>query len=199
MKRGYWRKLPKDKRQKIVLICIVTLVALVGAVQFYALKNWSALTDTKKQIAKLNDQINEGERKTRQATQDVAHRGEVKSFVDAQYAAMISGDPFAWVVRELSLLAEQEPVHVAALHPGDKIETKLGTPSYSTRIEFSGTYDQIGAYVRDLENRFPTSEIQSLTVAGGPDDNGRHEATVDIALRVQPTRASEKSETKKTS
>src|ERR1700722_8401743 len=136
MKRGYWQKLPKDKLQKIVLICIVTLVVLVGTVQFYLLKNWSTLTETKNQIAKLDDQIREGERKTRQATQDVAHRTQVKALVETQRAAMISGDPFAWVVRELSLLAEQEPVHMDGLHPAGKIEMKTGTPLYSTRIEF---------------------------------------------------------------
>ncbi len=199
MKRGYWRKLPKDKLQKIVLICIVTLVALVGTVQFYALKNWSELTETRDQITKLNDQIREGDRKTRQAAQDVGHRTQVKAFVETQRAAMISGDPFAWVVRELSLLAEQEPVHMEGLHPGGKIEIKSGSPSYSTRIEFSGTYDQIGDYVRDLENRFPTSEIQTLSVAGSHDDKGRHEAALEIAFRVQPTHASEKLEAKKTS
>ncbi len=199
MKLAYLRKLPKDKLQKIVLICIVTLVSLVGTIQFYALKNWSALTDTKDQIEKLSDKIREGERKTRQATQDTAHRAEVKAFVETQRAAMISGDPFAWVVRELSLLAEQEPVHMGALHPAGKIDTKSGSPTYSTRIDFSGTYDQIGAYVRDLENRFPTSEIQTLAVAGSADDKGLHEAVIEIALRVQPTHASEKLQTKKTS
>lgn len=199
MKRGYWRKLPKNKLQKIVLICIVTLVVLVGTVQFYALKNWSELTETRNQIEKLNDQIREGERETRQATLDVAHRAEVKAFVATQRAAMITGDPFAWVVRELSLLAEREPVHIGGLHPAGKIEMKSGSPSYSTRIDFSGTYDQIGAYVRDLENRFPTSEIQSLSIAGSHDDKGRHDAVAEIAFRVQPTHASEKAEAKKTS
>jgi hypothetical protein len=199
MKRGYWRKLPKDKQQKIMLICIVTLIALSGVVQFYVLKNWNALADTKKQIAKLDDQIRQAERDVRQATHDVAHRAEVKSFVETQYAAMITGDPFAWVVREISLLAEQEPVHMVALHPGGKIETKSGGPTYSTRIEFSGTYDQIGAYIRDLENKFPTSEIQSLAVAGSRDGKGGLEAVVEIALCVQPTHAPEKLGAKKTS
>jgi hypothetical protein len=199
MKRGYWQKLPKDKLQKIVLICIMTLIALVGTVQFYVLKNWSALTDTKSQIAKLNDQVHEGERKTQQAAQDVAHRTEVKSFVEAQRAAMVSGDPFAWVVREISLLAEQEPVHMDGLQPAGKIEMKTGGPLYSARIEISGTYDQIGAYVRDLENRFPTSEIQNITVTGSSGDKGRHEAALEIVLHVQPTRASAKLEAKKVS
>jgi len=199
MNLGYLRKLPKDKQQKIVLICIVMLVALAGVVQFYVLKNWNTLADTKKQIAKRNDQIHQAERDARQAAHDVAHRAEVKSFVETQSAAMISGDPFAWVVRELSLLAEQEPVHMAGLHPGGKSETKSGSSSYSIRIDFSGTYDQIGAYVRDLENKFPTSEIQSLSIAGSPDDKGRHDTSLEIALRMQPAHATEKLGAKKKS
>ena len=136
---------------------------------------------------------------TREGSWGVGHRAGVKACVETQRAAMITGDPFAWVVRELSLLAEQEPVHVGGLHPAGKIEIKSGGPSYSTRIDFSGTYDQIGAYVRDLENRFPTSEVQTLSVAGNHDDKGRHEATLEIALRVQATHANEKVEAKKTS
>ena len=198
MKHGYWSKLSKDKQQKIVLICILLLITLSGVVQFYVLKNWNALVDTKKKIAKLGDQIHQAERDAQQAARDVAHRAEVKSFVEVQRAKMVSGDPFAWAVREFSLLAEQEPVHVVGLHPGGKVETKLGSPSYTTRIEFSGTYDEIGVYVRDLENKFPTSEIQSFSVGGSRDDKGRHEAAIDIALAVLPAHAGEELGAKKT-
>jgi len=48
MNLGYLRKLPKDKLQKIVLICIVMLVALAGVIKFYVLKNWHAFVDAKK-------------------------------------------------------------------------------------------------------------------------------------------------------
>ena len=199
MKLGYLSKIPKDKQQKIVLIFIVTLIGLAGVVQFYVLKNWNALADTKKQIVKLNDQISQAERGARQAAQDVVHRAEVKSFVETQQAKMVSGDPFAWVVREISLLAEQEPVHIVGLHPGGKVETKLGSPTYSARIEFSGAYDEIGTYVRDLENRFPTSEVQSFSVGGSRDDKSRHEASLEITLAVLPTHASPELGAKKTS
>ena len=66
-------------------------------------------------------------------------------------------------------------------------------------FSFTGTYDEIGTYVRDLENRFPTAEIQSLSVTGGSDDKGRHTATLEIALGIQPAHASQKLEAKKTS
>jgi hypothetical protein len=199
MKKGYFSKLPKDKLQKVVLICVLSLIAVVGVVQFYLLKNWSALAETQVGIAKLQDQIQQADRKARSAAQDVAHRAEAKAFVEAQWATMVTGDPFAWVVREISLLAEQHPVHVGGLHPGSKAESDGKSKSlvYKTRIEFSGTYDQIGVFVRDLENRFPTSEIESLSVSGSADDKGEHTGSLDIGLRMQPPEPAKKTEAKK--
>lgn len=199
MKRGFWSKLPKEKLQKVVLICVVTVIALAGVVQFYVLKNWSALAETRASIVKLNDQIRQAEREASNARQDVAYRAEVKSFVEVQRATMITGDAFAWVVREISLLAEQHPIRVGALHPGSKAEADGNSKAqiYKTRIDFSGTYDQIGAFVRDLENRFPTAEIRSLSVSGTANDKGGHAGVLEIALRMQPAEPPKKTEAKK--
>src|SRR5579859_4149858 len=142
------RKLPKDKLQKIVLVCVLTLIAFASVIEFYVLKNWNGITESKGQIAKLKDQIGQAERKQRNAKQDMAYRTEVSSFVETQRAAMITGDPFAWVVREISLLAEQHPVRITGLHPGGKESGgKSKSQTYGARIEFSGTYDQIGLFV----------------------------------------------------
>jgi Tfp pilus assembly protein PilO len=201
MKLGFLSKLPKQKLQKIVLVCIVSLAAVVGVIEFYVLKNWNALTEAEASIGKLNDQIQQAQRKARDAKQDVAYRAQVKSFVETQQATMISGDPFAWVVREISLFAEQHPVRMGALHPGSKVESggNSKSPTYSTHLEFSGSYDQIGEFVQDLENRFPTAEIQSLLVSGSADDKSDHSASLQIVLRVQPAAPSRKVEAKKQS
>ena len=112
---------------------------------------------------------------------------------------MVSGDPFAWVVREISLLAEQHPVRITALHPGLKSDTTGESKghTYMSGIDVSGTYDQIGAFVRDLENKFSTAEIQSLSMGGSADDKGQHGATLTITLRVLPPEPSKKTEAKK--
>ncbi len=199
VKIAFLKKMPKQKLQQVVLVCIVILAAVVGVVELYVLKNWTELTETKASITKLADQIHESERQARGAQQDVAHRAEVKSFVEAQQAAMVSGDPFAWVVREISLLAEQHPVRITALHPGIKSETTGESKgrTYMCGIDVSGTYDQIGAFVRDLENKFSTAEIQSLSMGGSADDKGQHGATLTITLRVLPPEPSKKTEAKK--
>ena len=201
MKLDFLRRLSKDKLQKIVLVCIATLCAVVGVVQFYALKNWTAFEDAKSRITKLNDQIQQAERETQQAAQDGTYRQQVTSFVETQQVGIIAGDPFAWVVREISLLAEEHPVHVDGLRSGSKVESasKSKCSTYTSRIEFTGTYDQIGAFIRDLENKFPTSEIRTLAVSSSADDKGQHQAAADLTLRVLPEHASKTTETKKTS
>ena len=199
MKLGFLRRVPKDKLQKLVLVCIIVLCTVVAAVQFYVLKNWTAYRDTKSRIARLNEQIQEAERQVSQAAQNEAYRGQVKSFVETQQAAMVSGDAFAWVVREISLLAEQHPVHVLGLHPGDKPDStgKAKYLTYSTRIEITGTYDQIGVFVRDLENKFPTGEIRTFRL-GAADANGQHQASLNLALLMEPMQSAKKGEGKKT-
>jgi len=200
VKMEFLKKLPREKLQKVVFVCIVTLAAVVGAVELYVLKNSSALTDVKANITKLNDQILEAERRARGAQLDVAYRTEVKSFVEAQRSAMVSGDPFAWVVREISLLAQQHPVRINGLHPGIKVEIAGGeskSRTYTVGIDFSGSYDQIGEFVRDLENKFPTAEVRSLSVGGNADDRGQHGASLTVTLRVQPPEPTKKAEAKK--
>jgi Tfp pilus assembly protein PilO len=199
VKITFLKKLPKEKLQQVVFVCIVMLAAVVGVVEFYVLKNWTELTETDASISKLTDQIREADRQARGAQQDVAHRAEVKSFVEAQQAAMVSGDPFAWVVREISLLAQQHPVRINALRPGIKVEVggESKSRTYTVGIDFSGTYDQIGTFVRDLENRFPTAEIRSFSVGGNADDRGQHGAALTITLRVQPPEPTKKAEAKK--
>ena len=201
MKLNLLRRLPKDKLQKIVLLCIATLSAIVGVVQFYTLKNWTTFVDTKNRIRKLGDQIRQAEHEAQQAAQDGTYRQNVRSFVEAQRAAIISGDPFAWVVREISLAAEKNPVRVEGLRSGGKVESmgKSLFATYTSRIEFIGTYDQIGAFIQDLENRFPTGEIRAFSVSGGADDKGQHQAAVDLTLRVMSEHVSKATEPKKTS
>jgi Tfp pilus assembly protein PilO len=199
MKLDFLRRVPKDKLQKIVLVCIITLCTVVATTQFYVLKSWTAWRDTKSRITKLNEQIQDTEHKVKQAAQNEAYREQVRSFAETQQAGMVSGDPFAWVVREISLLAEKHPVHVLGLHPGDKPDSTGKTKylTYNTRIEVTGTYDQIGVFIRDLENQFPTGEIRTFAL-GAVDANGQHQASLNLALLMQSAQSAKKVEGKKT-
>lgn len=189
------RALPKEKKQQIALIGIVTVAAVAGVFQFYVLNQWNVRASARDKVATLTDQIAEAEKKARLAAANEAFRDQVRDFVAAQEGGMIRGDPFAWVVREITLLAEQHPIQVVGLRPGTKGEPaeRPKFPTYLTRLEVTGNYDQLGAFIRDLENRFPTAEIRSLTVTG--QEQGRHNAQLDLRLLIRPEKAGKKPET----
>lgn len=201
LKFNFLNQVPKEKRQKIILVCIVTLCTVAGVVQAYVLKNWAAMNEANSRIANFTDQIQQAEDNARNSAQDVARRAQVMTFVETQQAAMIAGDPFAWVVREISLLAEQHPVRVDGLRSNGKgvAVGRSKCPTYTARIEITGGYDEIGAFIRDLENKFPAGEIRSLSVTGSAGDKGWHQAALDLLLLIKPEQPSKQPEAKKTS
>ena len=202
MNLGFIKKLPKEKLQKVVMVSILTLGATVGVVQIYVAPNWKTLAETRTRIASLKDKMQQVEDSARQAAKEATYRETVKAFVETQHAAMITGDPFAWVVREISLLAEKHPIHIEGLHAGTKSEVSDNTKyqPYSTRIDFIGTYDEIGAFIQDLETKFPVAEIRNLSISTiAEDKNNRQQAIVDLNLRIRAEQASTNVEGKKTS
>jgi Tfp pilus assembly protein PilO len=194
MKIAFLQHLPKDKLQKIVLVGVVTLIVVVGVLQLYVVQNWTEWRATKAKIAQRRDQIQEAERKAAQAHLHEATRREMEAFVQAQQKTLVTGDPFAWVVREISLFAEQRPVRVASLRPGTKGEPvrKSRYASYTTRLEVTGQFDQIAQFIRDLENQFPTATIRSLTWVGDTSGRQEHQVSFDLVLLMgAPTNKSE--------
>ncbi len=189
-------QLPKEKKQHLILIGILTVAGVIGTLQFFVMKQWNARGVARDKAAALTHQIEEAEKRAKYAAANEEHRKMVREFAATQQANMVTGDPFAWVVREVTLLAENHPVRVTGLRPGSKGEPdeRLKCATYLTRLEITGRYDDIGNFVRDLENRFPTAEIQSLTLAGNP--SGQHSAALDLKFLVLPEKLAKKTEAK---
>lgn len=180
--------IPKEKRQLVLLIAVVSLIGVVVVSTFVIGKQLSSLRESTQRIADLKVQIQEQENKTRQAAQDKASREQKQAFVDAQLAAMVAGDPFSWVVREVSLLAEKQPVRVLSFRPGTKAQLAKKTKYevFTTRMEIEGGYDQLGEFVAALENKFPTGEIRSLDITVADPARGKLRATAELALVIRP-------------
>lgn len=184
---NFLKSLPKDKLQKVVVVGILTLIGVLIIVQFHIRSQLTTLADANKKIADLQAKIDDAENKARSITKNRALFERMRSFSAQQKATMVSGDPFSWIVREISLLSEQRPVKVLALRPGVVAQHTKNSryKTYSFKIDLSGSYDGIGEYVRDLENKFPTGVVRSLEINnGGPNSDDR--ASLDVALLVQP-------------
>jgi len=192
---NFLKNLPKDQLQKIILVGIVTLAAVAGTVQFYVFRQWHALFEAKAQIETLTGQVADAQHRQSAATEHEIQVQQLQQFVETQQTGMAQGDAFAWVVREISLLVEKHPVRVLSLRPGansKQAPNKETAATYSTRLEVAGTYDQLGQFIQDLENHFPTAEIRALEIAGNSGGPGTHQANIDLAFLVRPEPTAEK-------
>ena len=188
------RALPKEKLQRIVLVGMMALIGMVMAWFLYGHKQWVVLNANRADIAKLTEDVGKAKQSVQAMAQTMPQRGKIQAFVEAQRATMVSGDQFAWVVREIALLAGSQPVRDITMRPGAVLRhpRKDRYELYVTRIEFVGSYDQIGAFVQELENKFPEAEVRSLDIAGSDSAEAGHRAAIDLALMVRPALGSEK-------
>lgn len=184
----FLKTMPKEKLQKVVFVIIVTLIALGAMGNFWIVKEWSSWSASRDEIGKLGTQIDQIQTTTQQEASNTDLRDQLKTFVDIQQQRLVSGDPFSWVVREISLLAEKHPVRVTGMRPGDAVSTaqRFRYEMFTARLEVEGTYDQVGVFIKDFENNFATSQIRSLEMTAPDPSRSTCRVSLECAMPVQP-------------
>jgi hypothetical protein len=183
------RSMPKEKLQKIAFVVIVTLIALGAMGNFWIGHEWSVWSSSCDEIAKLGTEIDQLQTLARQEESNTDLRDNIKAFVENQQQRMISGDPFSWVVREISLLAEKHPVRVTGMRPGDTAPNlqRARYEMFTAHLEVDGTYDHLGTFIKDFENSFPTSQIRSLEMTATDPTRAICRVAFECALPVLPS------------
>ena len=198
MKNGL-RFLATEKGKQVVLFCLGAMIVIGGVAWYYDYGQWAIHQGYVARCDELKANIQEARRLAMTVAQTAAMRTQMQRFLDAQEASMVSGDQFVWVIREISQLAESQPVANVTTQPGSLVPhaRKLTRQWYVTRLEFTGEYDQVGKFVQELENHFPEGEVRSLTIVSSVDAPTIHRVALDLALLVRPVSdASQKVEPK---
>lgn len=180
--------MPKAKLQRVILVAIATLIAAGGIVNFYVAPQWSKLGSQRARTRKLTAEIDAAQATIKSEALSSQLREQMRTFVEEQQTKMISGDPFSWVVREVTLVSERHPVRVSGLRPGNKINNSVKSryEMFVTRMEVDGSYDQAGEFIKDLENAFPTGEVRSLELSATDPARGLCRVVFEFALLIRP-------------
>ncbi|MEI6085030.1 MAG: hypothetical protein WCS70_12100 [Verrucomicrobiota bacterium] len=184
----FLKSLSKEKLQKFILTVVICLIAIGAVVNFYVLKNVHELSVAKEAAGKLKTQIDEVETEQKGEAAKAALREQLRAFLGVQEQRLVQGDSFSWIVREMALLAEKHPVHVANVTPGSSAPSVLKPQYdlYSTRLEVTGAYDDLGRFVRDLENSFPTCAIRTLAMVVADATRNECRINLELTLLMQP-------------
>jgi Tfp pilus assembly protein PilO len=182
----FLKSIPKAKLQQMILAAVVCLTILGAVINFYVLQQFDRLALKGNKVAELSAKISKYENIAKNEANNTELRERMKGFVETQQARMVVGDPFSWAVREISLLAEKHPVRVLGLSPGVKLSypDKPNYSMFTVRLDVSGNYDQLGRFVCDLENKFPTGYIRSLTLSDADAGKGDCRAAIEMGLMM---------------
>lgn len=193
-----FKGLPKQKLQKTILVLLLGGIATTGAYFFYVGPSLEEMNRTRAEVTKLQTELDGLMTTSKQEVLNTDYRETAREFVEFQQSRMVEGDPFIWVVREMSLFAENRPVRLLGMSPGSKAQhrTQPNWEVYGVKLDLEGGYDDLGAFVRDLENHFPTSYLRSILLTAPEGNKSRRRAQVEVCFLMRPNVATRTGESK---
>jgi Tfp pilus assembly protein PilO len=160
------KNLPKEKRDQLLLICIITLAITLGA--YFGLVKMQ-----KRKLERIAKQSSEQEEKVGGAARLVAtHKGTEEDLQDnleklkAIEQQMASGDMYSWIIQTVNRFRADRKVEIPQF--SREITTEVGVfpkfPYKAALFHIRGTayFHELGRFVADFENAFPHIRIQNI-------------------------------------
>jgi Tfp pilus assembly protein PilO len=165
-----FRKLPKEKRNKLVLVILLTLIAVAGL--YYALirrqhDNLATLAEQKTAAAAKLQRVLDAIRRTESITTELE---EARGALTTAEADVASGDLYAWIINSLRKFnVPQYKVDIPQFSqlgaPAD-VSLLPNFPYKQATLTIAGNarYHNLGQFIADLENQFPHVRVLNLSL-----------------------------------
>ena len=190
-----FKQLPKDKRNNLVLVALLTATALgglgFGLIRFQYDNLKAIAADTTEAEKKLR-QMQEGNRRAEQIEAELT---EAKKTLTLQEEGMAADNgKYSWVfdmIRRFTLSYKVEIPIVNQPVTGDcTLLPRFPYKQASLTLSGTGYYHDIGKFVADFENQYPHIRLLNLSldpVSGLiSDDKEKLEFKMDIVVLVRP-------------
>ena len=190
-------RLPKDKRDKIIIVAVGTVVVL-AALFFVLIRPLQAKSaEIARLVTDSRASVEKG-RRTLADTNKVATALEaVVSRLNAAEGAMAAGDLYIWMIQTMNQFKTAHKVEIPQI--SREIPCEVGVlpqfPYKAAMFVVQGTayFHDLGKFIASFENNFPYMRVQNLelepagTLRGGKgDDNERLSFKMDIVTLVKP-------------
>ena len=185
-------KLPKEKRDRLILVMIST-VMLMAVIYFGWIRSQygnisSIKTDTATARQKLLD-IEDIIKKSDTTTAELFDISETLSHAEDD---MVSGDPYAWTydtIRHFKTAYKVDVPTIGQPASGD-VDLLASFPYKQLKFSISGTayYHDLGKFISDFENNFPHIRVVTLSldpVGGSGDDAEKLAFRMDIIALIK--------------
>jgi Tfp pilus assembly protein PilO len=188
-------RLSKDKRNQVILVALMTLLVVVGL--WYSLIRYQ-----QENLKKIDDQRNVALTKLSQIQDTIKHSKEleedllsVSKTLATEEEDMVSGDLYSAMVNSIRKFKLRHKIEIPQFDSaGTAVDVNLlpKFPYKQVTMTISGTahYHDLGKFIADFENQFPSSRILNLELvpasASGPEEKDKLAFRMDIVCLVHP-------------
>lgn len=162
------KRLPPDKRNKLILVVVVTLT-LIGLVYFLLIgpqneQNRDLATKTNGDLADLQMM----QKALKQADATAVTMADIAGLLNHAEEDTATGDVYAWTYDTIRQFKVGRHIEITTI--GQPVQSEVDIlpnfPYKQIRFQLigNGFYHDIGKFAADLENKFPHMRIVNLTI-----------------------------------
>ena len=182
-------KLSPEKQKNLILTIMVVAIA-IGSLWWFLIHGLEKMGKTNAQnLKKLKEKVDNQQKEIDKEIADRNASESYKTFIAQQEQQMPTNNTETWLFKEISVLAERHKLSVVntALESfPDLSDFKFKGQPYKLagfKFSFKGELNQIGSFLRDLENNKPLAEVYEITITAGS-DVAPHIHTVDVRISM---------------
>jgi Tfp pilus assembly protein PilO len=169
------KRLPKQKRDQLILVCIITLAVLAAIWLLLIRSQQESLKGLRTQKAKTESDSIGMRDKVKSADAVKAQLNQADAKLAEKEQDMVSGDYYASLVNTVSKFKLRYNLEIPQFSPAASVTDCDLLPKFPYKqvrivISGSGYYEEIGKFIADFENEYATSRIVNLelTPYAGP-------------------------------
>lgn len=183
-------KLSKDKRDKIILVGIVT-VAASAAIWLLVIKaQGEALKGARAEVTKSREQLNRGKTTlTTQANVDEGFEKASRKLAGRETTMAAPNDMYSWLIQTLNTFRLGYKVDIPQF--GRELPTEVGIfakfPYRAALFNVRGSayYHDFGKFLADFENAFPYIRVQNVELAPATESAGHTDSREKLNFKME--------------
>lgn len=167
-------KLPKEKRNHLLLVGLVTLTALSGMGFGLIKSQFRNLSNLAEKQSAADLKLQKMRESIKNADRIKAELAQVRNGLVGQETGMASGDLYAWAIRTIGDFKARykDKIDIPKINPsGETVDVNLlpKFPYKQATFTVTGTafFHDLGQFVADLENSHPLIRVVNLDIDQG--------------------------------
>lgn len=183
-------KLSKDKRDKIILVGIVTAAAS-AAIWLLVIKSQNeTLKNVRAEVIKSRDQLKRGQvALTTQAQINENFEKAAEKLKQRESTMAAPNDMYSWLIQTLNSFRTGYRVDIPQF--GRELPSEVGIfPKFPYRaalfnVKGSAYYHDFGKFLADFENAFPYIRVQNIELESAIESGGSREAGEKLNFKME--------------